>query len=232
MNSFFVIVNELKEFAKNQSVFVKNYLEDRGKMCYLQRYGETVDSKGKTYTDASSIPDDVECVIAIGGDGTLLHASRDIVGTGLPLLGINMGTLGYLAEIEVSNVTDALDLMRDVTDGSGFDMVYDTSGAASCVLQMPDLCRCGGKLMSLNLSGDAYQFILGKISFKEITLIGNRLYDQKDFEEGVRFVEDNWKILGLDRMVTDRLGLSEIHRAIEMMLTGENICKIVIDPTR
>lgn len=109
MNSFFVIVNELKEFAKNQSVFVKNYLEDRGKMCYLQRYGETVDSKGKTYTDASSIPDDVECVIAIGGDGTLLHASRDIVGTGLPLLGINMGTLGYLAEIEVSNVTDALD---------------------------------------------------------------------------------------------------------------------------
>ena len=56
--------------------------------------------------------------------------------------------------------------------------------------------------------------------------------DQKDFEEGVRFVEDNWKILGLDRMVTDRLGLSEIHRAIEMMLTGENICKIVIDPTR
>ena len=130
------------------------------------------------------------------------------------------------------SVTDALDLMRDVTGGSGFDMVYDTSGAASCVLQMPDLCRCGGKLMSLNLSGDAYQFILGKISFKEITLIGNRLYDQKDFEEGVRFVEDNWKILGLDRMVTDRLGLSEIHRAIEMMLTGENICKIVIDPTR
>ena len=86
--------------------------------------------------------------------------------------------------------------------------------------------------MSLNLSGDAYQFILGKISFKEITLIGNRLYDQHDFEEGVRFVEDNWKTLGLDRMVTDRLGLSEIDRAINMMLTGENICKIIIDPSK
>ena len=45
-------------------------------------------------------------------------------------------------------------------------------------------------------------------------------------------MEDNWKTLGLDRMVTDRLGLSEIHHAINMMLTGENICKIVIDCTK
>ena len=128
--------------------------------------------------------------------------------------------------------TDAMELMREVTGGGGFDIVYDTSGAASCVLQMPDLCRCGGKLLSLGLSGDAYQFIIGKVSFKEIKLIGNRLYSQEDFEQGVRFVEDNWRRLGLDRMVTDRLNLSEINRAFQMMLTGENICKIIIDPTK
>lgn len=127
--------------------------------------------------------------------------------------------------------TDAMDLMRKVTDG-GFDIVYDTSGAPSCILQMPDLCRCGGKLLSLGLSGDAYPFIIGKVSFKEIRLIGNRLYSQQDFEAGVRFLEDNWKKLHLDRMVTDRLGLTEINRAIEMMLHGENICKIIIDPEK
>ena len=127
--------------------------------------------------------------------------------------------------------TDAMDLMREVTDGR-FDIVYDTSGAPSCILQMPDLCRCGGKLLSLGLSGDAYPFIIGKVSFKEIRLIGNRLYSQQDFEAGVRFLEDNWKALHLDRMVTDRLGLTEINRAIEMMLHGENICKIIIDPEK
>lgn len=133
--------------------------------------------------------------------------------------------------IETINPTevDAMDLMREVTGGAGFDVVYDTSGAASCVLQMPDLCRCGGKLLSLGLSGDAYQFIIGKVSFKEITLIGNRLYSQDDFEKGVRFVEDNWKELGLDRMVTDRLTLGEIDKALQMMLNGDNICKIIID---
>ena len=128
--------------------------------------------------------------------------------------------------------TDAMDLMNEVTGGGGFDIVYDTSGAPACVLQMPDLCRCGGKLLSLGLSGDAYQFIIGKVSFKEIKLIGNRLYSQEDFERGVRFVEDNWKTLHLDRMVTDRLTLGEINRAVEMMTNGENICKIIIDTTK
>lgn len=127
------------------------------------------------------------------------------------------------------NEIDAMDLMREVTDGGGFDIVYDTSGAASCILQMPDLCRCGGKLLSLGLSGDAYQFIIGKVAFKEITLVGNRLYSQEDFEEGVRFVEDNWQELHLDRMVTDRLTLSEAEKAVSMMINGDNICKIILD---
>ena len=126
------------------------------------------------------------------------------------------------------HVREALHEAHKVTDG-GFDIVYDTSGAASAVLQMPDLTRCGGKMLSLGLSGDAYQFVIGKVSFKEITLIGNRLYSQEDFEHGVRFLEDNWRRLGLDRMVTDRLTLGEIDKAINMMISGANLCKIIID---
>ena len=113
--------------------------------------------------------------------------------------------------------------------GGGFDMVYDTSGAKSATLQMPDLTRCGGKMMSLNLSGDVYDFVIGKVSFKEITLIGNRLYSQEDFEGGVRFVEENWRELHLDRMVSDILPLSDIDKAINMMINGDNLCKIIID---
>ena len=45
----------------------------------------------------------------LGGDGTLLQASRDLVERNIPLLGINLGTLGYLAEIDRSNIKPALD---------------------------------------------------------------------------------------------------------------------------
>ena len=114
MKCYYVIVNRFKENAVKQAACVKKYLEEKGNLCYLEEYeGDLASSRGQ-YTDPSRIPKEAECVIAIGGDGTLLHASRDIVGTGLPILGINMGTLGYLAEIEASNVTDALDrLIRD-----------------------------------------------------------------------------------------------------------------------
>jgi NAD+ kinase len=48
-------------------------------------------------------------VLVIGGDGTLLQAARDLVDRNLPLLGINMGTLGFLAEIERKNILPNLD---------------------------------------------------------------------------------------------------------------------------
>ena len=55
------------------------------------------------------MPDEVECVLVIGGDGTLLQAARDLVERQLPLLGINMGTLGYLAEIDRKSICPALE---------------------------------------------------------------------------------------------------------------------------
>ena len=61
------------------------------------------------YTDEAWIPDGTECILVLGGDGTLIQAARDTVNRRIPLLGINLGTLGYLAEIEKAGVGDALD---------------------------------------------------------------------------------------------------------------------------
>ncbi|HCI73002.1 MAG TPA: NAD(+) kinase [Lachnospiraceae bacterium] len=109
MNSFYVITNHSKESACKEALYIKNYLAERGKICYLQEDGVKVRSNPLRYTDASKIPEDVECAIALGGDGTLLHASRDLVDTSLPLLGVNLGTLGYLAEIEHTSIAQTLD---------------------------------------------------------------------------------------------------------------------------
>ena len=111
---------------------IRTYLEDHGKKCYvqpgnvdMQKPGSSGDPAAVTggsevlkseaeeyhwmYTNAAKIPEDVDCVLVLGGDGTLLRAARDLIGTGLPLLGINLGTLGYLAEVEIHNANAALD---------------------------------------------------------------------------------------------------------------------------
>jgi len=51
-----------------------------------------------------SWPQKVELVIVVGGDGTFLRAAREMAFTGLPLLGINLGHKGFLAEIEVEEI--------------------------------------------------------------------------------------------------------------------------------
>lgn len=109
MDTFYIITNQVKDPELEKTNLIKNYLEEKGKICYVQDSGEQKEEQQYKYTDASRIPKDVECVLVLGGDGTLLQASRDLVETNLPLLGINMGTLGYLAEIEHQNIQAALD---------------------------------------------------------------------------------------------------------------------------
>lgn len=50
-----------------------------------------------------------DIILVLGGDGTLLRAARQACKYGLPVLGINMGRLGFLTEIEVSDIDLALD---------------------------------------------------------------------------------------------------------------------------
>ena len=116
MNVFYVITNHLKDPDLEKSQLIRDYLVSHGKTCYIsdsamhpQEEGSTKSTRTYRYTDASSIPEDVECVIVLGGDGTLLQASRDLQERDLPLLGVNLGTLGYLAEIEMHNIQEALD---------------------------------------------------------------------------------------------------------------------------
>ncbi len=47
--------------------------------------------------------------IAFGGDGTMLSTSRLLAGTGVPLLGINLGKLGFLAEFSVTSLDQTID---------------------------------------------------------------------------------------------------------------------------
>ncbi len=51
-----------------------------------------------------AVPAGVEAVIGVGGDGTVLRAARLALDTGIPIAGINVGRVGYLAEFAVSEI--------------------------------------------------------------------------------------------------------------------------------
>jgi NAD+ kinase len=64
---------------------------------------------GITRADESEIGARVDVMIAIGGDGTLLHAARHVARRGVPLVGINRGRLGFLTDISPEHMLEAID---------------------------------------------------------------------------------------------------------------------------
>ncbi len=57
----------------------------------------------------SKLRADADYIIIIGGDGTFLHTAHHFFGSEVPLLGINIGRLGFLTEIETNELDNALD---------------------------------------------------------------------------------------------------------------------------
>jgi NAD+ kinase len=113
MKAFTIITNDVKDKNFEITNLIVKYLRDHGCSCSVTNT-EQQGGEGKYhYTDASQIPGDTECIIVLGGDGTLLQAARDVVDKDIPLLGINLGTLGYLAEIDRHMIIPALDHLME-----------------------------------------------------------------------------------------------------------------------
>ena len=58
-----------------------------------------------------------DLILSIGGDGTILHSARAIIPRSVPLLGINLGQLGFIAEL---NAAEALSRLPGVINGEGW----------------------------------------------------------------------------------------------------------------
>ena len=108
MDKFYIITNRDKDQNLRFTEEIVQYLKDHGKKCQVQQAERRVEGEYH-YTDPALIPEDTQCILVLGGDGTLLQAARDVVHREIPMLGINLGTLGFLAEIDKTSIYTALD---------------------------------------------------------------------------------------------------------------------------
>lgn len=107
MKRFCIITNSDKDKNYELSCRIKDYLCENGADCVAVTETNT-DSKYR-YTNPENVPENIECVITIGGDGTLLQAAHDLINRDAVFLGINKGHLGFLAETGADNLNDTLD---------------------------------------------------------------------------------------------------------------------------
>ncbi|MDR3302208.1 MAG: NAD(+)/NADH kinase [Spirochaetaceae bacterium] len=83
-----LLVNPQKAASQTLASEIRNELEKRG--CQIHLFA---------YTDSSPPSADFDIAFSLGGDGTVLFAARTVAAMGIPILPLNLGTLGFIAAV-------------------------------------------------------------------------------------------------------------------------------------
>lgn len=86
---------------------VAKWLKDRGATCYVFKQQKPL--PGCQVLRTHQAINKLSLVVVLGGDGTYLHAARWVNGRRIPLLGVNLGSLGFLTEIRAADTYRVLE---------------------------------------------------------------------------------------------------------------------------
>lgn len=102
MKNFFILTKDDSDKSKGFINEIIDYIKENGgdaraHILNRQRSSEPLE-----------VPEKTECILTVGGDGTMIRAAMRTIRSSLPILGINKGHLGYLCDLDESNYREAL----------------------------------------------------------------------------------------------------------------------------
>ena len=109
-----------KEHRPLLEEFFKLIKKDDIEVCVFQPYMEEINTALElglsfSFENYHSLPDDIDFLISIGGDGTLLDTVRIVRNRQIPVAGINAGRLGFLADIDRQEIGDLIVSLKNNT---------------------------------------------------------------------------------------------------------------------
>jgi len=107
LKKVYIIVNTRKEPAKSTAKEILLWLTKNGCIGYVEAQVK-LDLDVDVAIIDEKIMSEIDFAIILGGDGTIIHSARQLGQYSIPILGINLGSLGFLAEMEESEWQDHL----------------------------------------------------------------------------------------------------------------------------
>ncbi len=112
-----------KEFTNDQQSFLQMLVDEliarNVDLCLYEKYYNMISPRVKLpgnitfFSSHINLLEDTDMLFSIGGDGTLLDTIPYVRGSGIPILGINLGRLGFLSSISKTEISEALKLLFD-----------------------------------------------------------------------------------------------------------------------
>jgi threonine dehydrogenase-like Zn-dependent dehydrogenase len=133
-------------------------------------------------------------------------------------------SLGLLA---VSSGEPLRELVMQLSNNNGADLVFECAGSRSSAIEMTALLRSRGVIVNLSVFKKPVEIDMQTINFKEIEIVGSRVYERGDFEMAIDLAQR----LPLEHIVTQAFALEDVVDAFDQFRSGK-ICKALILPSR
>lgn len=109
MKRYCIIVNQGKADSMEKAMEIQKSIRRRGGLADILPSRKEGELTGEGFTDVTHIQDGTEAALVLGGDGTLIQAARELAEYEIPVIGINLGTVGFLTEGRMEELEHILD---------------------------------------------------------------------------------------------------------------------------
>ncbi len=107
---FGLILNAKKEQAIEVAHRIVEFVQKLGHKVFIEKSDDFfIDEFRELFTEDKVFLENVDLIIVLGGDGTFLRTSRKAVEYNIPILGVDLGGLGFLSEISKDRITEGIE---------------------------------------------------------------------------------------------------------------------------
>jgi len=122
--------------------------------------------------------------------------------------------------------TDLVEYVNRETGEAGADVVFEVSGVPAGAEMMTKLPRTRGRIVLVAIYSEPQKIDLFRFFWRELKLIGARVYEPEDFEKSIALAASG--ALPLDRIITKVFPLEELESGFRLMEKGGAVMKVLI----
>lgn len=124
------------------------------------------------------------------------------------------------------SAVDQVAWVNEWTDNAGADVVFEVSGAAAAVLGATGLAKVRGTLVVVAIHSEPRPIDLHRVFWRELTILGTRVYEREDFERAVQLVADG--AIPTQKLITQVVTIDAVESAFHTLEAGRAM-KILVE---
>jgi 2-desacetyl-2-hydroxyethyl bacteriochlorophyllide A dehydrogenase len=174
-----------------------------------------------------------EYVVVLGGGpiGILIALVAKQAGARVLVSEINSFRLELAQQLGLDTINpfanDLPTYVIEQTNNAGADVVFEVTATTAGAEVMTQLPRTRGRIVIVGIFGQPAPVDLFRFFWRELKLLGARVYERQDFEQAIQLAAAG--AIPLDQIITDIRPLRELETGFKQMESGGQVMKILLE---